>query len=440
MLGDTQMNGPRHAPGAGQEYNSASGLNPLVWAANPLLDMIPQIRAMHQLADPALLRNQLVTEIKNFEQRAQSVGVPREDLIGARYCLCTVLDEVAALTPWGSHGIWAKQSLLVSFHNETWGGEKYYLLLARLAQNPERHKNLIELLYYCNALGFEGRFRIENNGYTQLEILKKRISTILNNTKGDYENRLSPHWQGVSSTPPAWRMIPPWVVAMLCALIGAGIYILFLFSLNDRLHITYEKLSALKIPVTEAPPPALPPPPSWHLCDRLKQQMDRELVTVAERGKECHVSVKGDGLFESGSATIRTVITLRGSGGAGGAASRTVYLENVINSVADAILNENDPSIEAVVRGYTDNIPIRTARFPNNDRLSQERAESVKKMLDTRLGNTSRTKAEGYGPDDPVADNGTPEGRAKNRRVEILIRQSLRQSGEWQPNLTGANQ
>ncbi|MCL2161178.1 MAG: type IVB secretion system protein IcmH/DotU, partial [Betaproteobacteria bacterium] len=231
----------------GAEYNSASGVNPLVWAANPLLDMIAQIRGMHQLSNPGGFRKQLVTEIHNFEQRAQSVGVSREELIGARYCLCTVLDEAAALTPWGSSGVWAGQGLLVTFHNETWGGEKYYQLLARLAQNPERHKDLIELLYYCNALGFEGRFRIENNGFSQLEMLKRRIATILGSSKGGYEARLSPHWQGVSSTPPAWRTIPSWVVAMLCALIALGVYIAFLYSLSDRLNITSRNLQALEI-------------------------------------------------------------------------------------------------------------------------------------------------------------------------------------------------
>ena len=419
------MNGMKHAPGTGQEYNSASGMNPLVWAANPLLDMIPQIRGMHQLADPARLRNQLVTEINNFEQRAQSVGVPREDLIGARYCLCTALDEVAALTPWGSHGVWARQSLLVSFHNETWGGEKYYQLLGRLAQNPERHKSLIELLYYCNALGFEGRFRVENNGYSQLEMLKTRISTILNNSKGGYETRLSPHWQGVSSTPPAWRMAPPWVVAMLCALIGMGIYIVFLFSLGNRLNITTGKLKALRIPELAVEQPAPPPrrlPVVEDLCSVLDKKMDRGLVAVTPSMGYCIVTLKGDGLFESGSATIRTA-----------------YLD-VLNGVADAI---RDVNVEAVVLGHTDNVPVCSKgiascslRFTSNEELSQARAESVKKLLDNRLESTARIKAEGYGADYPIADNKTPEGRAKNRRVEISIRQATRE----QPNRSGANQ
>ncbi len=402
-------NGAR--PVAGLEYDSASGVNPLVWAANRLLDMIAQIRGMHQLADPAKLRNQLVAEINSFEQRAQSVGVSREDLIGARYCLCTVLDEVAALTPWGGRGVWARQSLLVSFHNETWGGEKYYQLLARLAQNPERHKDLIELLYYCNALGFEGRFKIETNGFSQLEMLKRRIATILANCKGGYEARLSPHWQGVSSTPPAWRLVPPWVVAMLCALIAVGIYIAFLFSLNDRMNLTSRRLQSLAIPeATVRKPPVAPPAVIKDLCTRLMDKMDKSRVTVTSYEARCIVTLRGDGLFESGNAVIRPAFV------------------DALNDVADAIGAVRDIPVEATVLGHTDNVPLSATlrlRFGDNEGLSQARAESVKRQLDERLGNSHhRTKAEGYGADIPVGDNATAEGRTRNRRVEISIRQS----------------
>ena len=387
-------------------YNDANGVNPLVWAASRLLDMVPQIRSMPQLGNLAGLRDRLAQEIHKFEQRAQSVGVPREDLIGARYCLCTVIDEVAAHTPWGGKGEWAKQSLLVSFHNEAWGGEKYYLLLARLAQNPERHKNLIELLYYCNALGFEGRFKAEDNGYTQLEILKRRIATILDKARGGYETRLSPHWQGVKSTPPAWRLVPPWVVAMLCGLVGFGIYLWFLFALGSQSDAAYAHLVALKVPEPATPQRVVTMPPS--VAATLKRFLAREiaegLVEVAERPDRCVVTLKekagGGGLFESGQANIRMPYMV------------------VLERVADALQEVRG---NVLVSGYTDNVPIRSLRFPSNWELSQARAEAVKGLLDDRLGRMDRIRAEGRGEAEPVANNATAEGRARNRRVEIAV-------------------
>lgn len=156
-----------------------SGANPLVAAANPVLNLVPQIRNLLQLDDPGRLRQYLIERIKGFERDAQQRGVPPDTIIGARYCLCTLLDETAAQTPWGSSGVWSRHSLLVTFHNETWGGEKFFQLLSKLAQNPQQHRDLLALMYYCLCLGFEGRFRIVDNGRGQLETLRQRLWQIL---------------------------------------------------------------------------------------------------------------------------------------------------------------------------------------------------------------------------------------------------------------------
>ena len=91
-------------------------------------------------------------------------------MIAARYALCTLLDETAASTPWGGQGSWAKHSLLVLFHNEAWGGEKFFQLLSKLAENPAGNRDLLELMYACIALGFEGRYRVVQNGQAQLDV------------------------------------------------------------------------------------------------------------------------------------------------------------------------------------------------------------------------------------------------------------------------------
>src|SRR6478609_6308016 len=101
--------------------------------------LIPQLRATLQHPDPVALRSALVRDIKLFESRARAAGVDPEKIVGARYALCTVLDETAASTPWGS-GVWGKQTLLTMFHNETWGGEKFFLLLSKLAQSPTTNR------------------------------------------------------------------------------------------------------------------------------------------------------------------------------------------------------------------------------------------------------------------------------------------------------------
>ena len=73
------------------------------------------------------------------------------------------------------------------------------------------------------------------------------------------------------------------------------------------------------------------------------------------------------------------------------------------------------------VVGHTDSVPIRTARFPSNVELSQARAKAVGDVLKTRLSKPDRIGTEGKGADTPIAPNSTADGRAQNRRVEILI-------------------
>ena len=73
------------------------------------------------------------------------------------------------------------------------------------------------------------------------------------------------------------------------------------------------------------------------------------------------------------------------------------------------------------VVGHTDSSPIHTVRFPSNFELSQERAKAVSQMIKTGLSKPDRVEVEGKGADVPIAPNSTVEGRAKNRRVEILI-------------------
>ncbi|MCX7781187.1 MAG: OmpA family protein [Negativicutes bacterium] len=89
-----------------------------------------------------------------------------------------------------------------------------------------------------------------------------------------------------------------------------------------------------------------------------------------------------------------------------------------------AVLNQR-----VVISGHTDNVPINTSEFPSNWELSAKRAINFMKYIlasDIRL-RPERFSAIGHGEYRPLAPNTTPEGRQKNRRVEILIQRNFRQ-------------
>jgi type VI secretion system protein ImpK len=75
-----------------------------------------------------------------------------------------------------------------------------------------------------------------------------------------------------------------------------------------------------------------------------------------------------------------------------------------------------------VVTGHTDDVPIRTARFPSNWELSAERARSVSALMATRLREPGRLRAEGVADSEPLVANDGSANRARNRRVAIILR------------------
>jgi chemotaxis protein MotB len=91
--------------------------------------------------------------------------------------------------------------------------------------------------------------------------------------------------------------------------------------------------------------------------------------------------------------------------------------------VLDAIIDElKDRPVRVRIEGHTDAIPIHTARFPSNWELSMARAMAVTdEFLTAKSIDPSRLSAAGYGEHQPATTNATPEGRAQNRRVDIVV-------------------
>ncbi len=83
------------------------------------------------------------------------------------------------------------------------------------------------------------------------------------------------------------------------------------------------------------------------------------------------------------------------------------------------------------IEGHTDNIPISTSQFPSNWELSVARATNVLRyMLKNYEIEPNSISATGYGEFRPTADNGTAEGRGKNRRVDIVLLSGESEQGE----------
>src|SRR5262245_1214358 len=152
-----------------------TGLNPLVQAASPLLLLAGQLRGTLSVPDIQGLRRHAVDEIRRFEDRARAAGIRNEVVLAGRYALCVSLDEAVLSTPWGAQSEWAQQPLLVAYHKEAWGGEKFFELLDRISKDAARHIDLLELQYLCLSLGFKGKFQVSARGDAQWTDVKSEL-------------------------------------------------------------------------------------------------------------------------------------------------------------------------------------------------------------------------------------------------------------------------
>ncbi|MBS1616677.1 MAG: OmpA family protein [Bacteroidetes bacterium] len=137
------------------------------------------------------------------------------------------------------------------------------------------------------------------------------------------------------------------------------------------------------------------------IADAMKGFSDQQLSVHTKNGR-VYVSMQESLLFPSASA----VVNAKGKEALG---------------VLAQVLNQN-PDINIIVEGHTDSLRIHTARFEDNWSLSVARATAITRILtqDDHVA-PQRITASGRSQFDPVSDNVTPEGRAQNRRTEIIL-------------------
>jgi type VI secretion system protein ImpK len=209
--------------------------NPLVAAASLLLSEVVRLKTSAAAENFDALNERLNVAIKLFEHRALQEGVEGGQVMAARYVLCTVVDEAVVTTPWGNESAWSQMSLLSTFHNETFGGEKFFQLLEHLSRNPVKHLAMLELMYICLSLGFEGKYRVLPRGMLELEAIRDSLYRQIRQLRGDIPRELSPHWEGLKEGRRRLvRIVPGWLVAVATVAGLALLYAGFSWVLHEQ--------------------------------------------------------------------------------------------------------------------------------------------------------------------------------------------------------------
>ena len=381
---------PENLPGAQEQETQAEGDDKQAPAGlNAENEPHPQSAAM-------ALRYLLVEELKHFQQVCERANIRREHILGAHFLLCTALDEAAHKKPWGTKG-WPEHSLLVSLHQDTEGGSKSFYVLGRLVASPDEHLDLIEVFYQVLSLGFVGRYVNQTDRDRHLDAIRQRLLNLISSKREEVPRELSPHWRGVA--PGRFgllRSIPIWVNVAVLALVAFGLFGWFKYQLMLHTHDIEQAILAIGKVTPAEPPKAL------RLAELLKGEIARGVVRVEEDAMRSDVIFRGDDMFGGGRAEVSQRIL------------------PLLDKVAAEISKVNG---KVTVIGHSDNVPIKTAKFPSNQALSEERAATVVEYLASKGVAKGRLEAIGKGDTEPVADNQTAAGRAQNRRVEIVVTQ-----------------
>jgi type VI secretion system protein ImpK len=396
----------------GTGLGAGGSSNILIAAASNLLILLGRLRTGLVDMQAAPLMEHVTREIDLYERNVLQAGVTQADASDAKYALAATADDIVQNLPGADRSTWLQYSMVARFFGERESGVGFFRKMDQAMQAPGQRFNLLEVMLTCLSLGFEGQYRTARNGPVELARIRTAIYETLRRVRPRPDDDISVAWTPMPlGQKRRYGGVPLWAIAG----VGAGLVVALFATLSTLIHkqgaevqthilALHEGLPTISIertsPVAEAYVAATNTQLD-RIRERLAAQIEEGLVVVDQTNQYIFVRV-GDALqFRSGSAD----------------------LENDFAPLAAEIGRALEPEPGPIrVVGHTDSVPLSgRGRHKTNEDLSLARAETVSGILAGFLTDATRLQTEGLGPQSPVAENDTPEGRALNRRVEVMI-------------------
>jgi len=395
--------------------------NPLLATAAPLLMLFSQLRLMPVDRQARPLADHVAGLIEGFDRAIGKTGIAEDDRRIAKFVLCETADDLIGNLPWPKEDSWPQHSLVSRFFHAGATGSGFFEALNKALGAPETHYDLLELMHACLSLGLEGQYRGLTSERGNFERVRQDVYDTLRYFRPRTGDDISPHWQGMAATmAKSSARLPLWAIAAAAATLVAAVFFALrvlitnegdataaeLLALNPATPVTIERASVAPLaePAEAAAPPA-PTAPTSTRIDRIRAVLAKEIadggLAVGTKGDFIVVEVNNQLLFAPGQAELKP------------------EFQPVAADIAAAL--DTEPGQIRIV-GHTDNVkPKKSSTFKSNFDLSVARAKAVQAEMAKELKDPSRITADGKGEDEPIADNGTPEGRARNRRVDVMI-------------------
>jgi type VI secretion system protein ImpK len=405
--------------GAGAGHSA--GNNPLTAAAASLLILFGRLRSQVVEMQAIPLMTHVAHELDSFERRATEAGANAQDALVAKYVLSGTADDIVQNLPGTDREVWVQYSMEARFFNRRTSGVGIFEEIDKALADAHRRYPLLELMLTCLYLGFEGKFRNAPGGDVDLQVKRRQIYETLRHVRAREDDDISPRWQGIQATPLYQRrQVPLWIMASVMVALISGAYMgmrMYLADVSNTLNAQMralhprDTLALMRVTVIPDMPAADPEPYEPPVFDTPSQLERIRTALAAEiaagqlsadiRGNFIAVTANNLVLFASGSADVKPEFS-------------------PIAARISEVLDQEAGRVRVV--GHTDNVPLSgRGRFRSNQELSVARAQAVAGLIQPRLSDPTRLEVLGQGEDDPIADNATAEGKAANRRVEVLI-------------------
>ncbi len=408
---------PAPPPPALEPELSAPLLNPLVRTAAPLLALMARLPMMPAPGNLEGLRHRIIAALRRFQSAARAGGVSADQMRTAHFALCVALDDIVSHTVWGRQANWNERSLIRTFHKTIEPDRDLITLLDHMIADPQNHICELELIALCMALGFEGRYRTQDDGPPALRLVRDQIDRVITQVRGAPAEELSPEWRAIAvPRKPLTTLMPPWVATSLIGAVFAVFYVILTLSVGGHADRVYQKLVAL-----------LPDRPAVivHL-EAVGSAAPAEAAAVAHqisaRAKRFQSVLGADaaaGMVEVVTEHDTDILRISGVNAfLRGGDTLTRAGHQLVERLAPLL--EREPGRLLVV-GHTDDHPNLGIRHPSALALSEARARSVARVLVARLSAPERIDIEGRAYTEPLVPNTSTANRDRNRRVEIIL-------------------
>jgi type VI secretion system protein ImpK len=365
----------------------------LLWEADALLTLIPELRATGFVADLANLREQLATMLRDFRAHARRDGIEPMRVEQATEVLAASIDHVVTSMPWGAESGWRSLGAVPAPLDGRSASAAATQRLLEVAGRSFSDSGMRELIGVAVALGFDGN----SAASAQINQLRTQLAVDASHDSARVERDLAPQSQSSverGSFFTGWLSL--WVTGAVAVAALAVLFFSLQLSLAAKSDRLYARIATLNAPSAQAPGrlPAAEP----RLAGLLPERAANGSVQVLDEIDRSVVVIPGSALFAANSASLR----------AGGAA--------LLRPVA-AALTRTPGRIQII--GHTDGHTVLSARYPSDWDLSVDRARTVQDALRELGIEASRMTYDGRGSVEPLVQESPAPGA--DGRVEIVL-------------------